>query len=178
MFELTRLLARRPGAAHEQLGIDAPLVEDLDELLSVDPDFVVACISKSAVSGLMRQLTRRKVPVLVETPPAPDLEGLRTLWNDVGDASVIQVAEQYLRMPENAAALAVVRSGMIGTATSVNVSSTHEHHAVSMIRGLLGAGLVPATVHAHHRRGLLVDPLDPKAAAFFALKPPGRNGSS
>ena len=37
-------------------------------------------------------------------------------------------------------------SGVIGEPTSVQVSSTHLYHAVSMIRGLLGVGFEPATV--------------------------------
>ena len=52
----------------------------------------------------------------------------------------MQVAEQYLMLPGHAARLAVVRAGVIGTPTSVQVSSTHGYHAVSMMRGFLGAG--------------------------------------
>ena len=63
-------------------------------------------------------------------------------------AGLVQVAEQYLLMPAHAARLAVVRDGAIGEPTSVQVSSTHLYHAVSMIRGLLGVGFEPATVTA------------------------------
>ena len=47
--------------------------------------------------------------MLVETPPAPDLPGLRALWRDVGAGGLVQVAEQYLLMPGHAARLRLVR---------------------------------------------------------------------
>ena len=58
-----------------------------------------------------RELVGRGVRVLAETPPAPDLPGLRKLWTDVGGSGLVQVAEQYLLMPGHAARLAAVRDG-------------------------------------------------------------------
>ena len=97
--------------------------------------------------------------MLVETPPAPDLPGLRALWADVGASGLVQVAEQYLLMPAHAARLAVVRAGVIGAPTSVQVSSTHLYHAVALIRGLLGVGCEPAVVSARAFTAPLADPL-------------------
>ena len=48
---------------------------------------------------------------------------------------------------------------MIGQPTSVQVSSTHGYHAVSMMRGLLGAGFGPARVTASRSTAPLLDPL-------------------
>ena len=48
---------------------------------------------------------------------------------------------------------------MIGEPTSVQVSSTHLYHAVSMIRGLLGAGFEPVTVSARSFTAPLADPI-------------------
>jgi predicted dehydrogenase len=62
-------------------------------------------------------------------------------------------------MPAHAARLAAVRDGAIGEPTSVQVSSTHLYHAVSMIRGLLGVGFEPATVTARAFTAPLADPL-------------------
>ena len=50
---------------------------------------------------------------------------------------------------------------MIGAPTSVQVSSTHLYHAVSMIRGLLGVGFEPAVVSARAFTAPLADPLSP-----------------
>jgi predicted dehydrogenase len=72
---------------------------------------------------------------------------------------LVQVAEQYLVMPSHAARLAAVRSGAIGVVGQVQVSSTQLYHAVSLMRGLLGAGRAPVTVRASRYQAPLVDPL-------------------
>jgi predicted dehydrogenase len=108
-----------------------------------------------------RELVGLGVRVLAETPPAPDLEGLRALWAAVGGRGLVQIAEQYLLMPGHAARVSAVHSGLIGEPTSVQVSSTHLYHAVSLIRGLLGVGYRPATVHAREFNAPLADPLRP-----------------
>jgi predicted dehydrogenase len=56
----------------------------------------------------------------------------------VGGSGLVQVAEQYLLMPSHAALAALVRSGAIGTPTQVQVSSTHQYHAVSHARPARG----------------------------------------
>jgi predicted dehydrogenase len=71
----------------------------------------------------------------------------------------VQVAEQYLMLPDHAARLAVVRSGVIGEPTSAQVSSTHGYHAVSILRGMLGLGCGPATVQARAFTAPLADPM-------------------
>jgi hypothetical protein len=48
--------------------------------------------------------------------------------------------EQYLMMPAHAARAALVATGVIGTPTQVQVSSTQQYHVIALIRGLLGAG--------------------------------------
>lgn len=53
------------------------------------------------------------------------------------------VAEQYLLMPGHFARKAIVDAGVIGVPTFVEVASTHLYHAISMMRGLLGAGFDP-----------------------------------
>lgn len=73
----------------------------------------------------------------------------------------MQVAEQYALMPLNAARLAVVDSGLIGTASSALVSSTHLYHAVALMRRLLGVGREGATVRAQTFAAELVDPITP-----------------
>ena len=123
-----------------------PAFRTVEELPSAD--FVIASVPWAVMPDATRELVALGLRVLAETPPAPDLDGLRALWADVGDRGLVQVAEQYLLMPAHAARLAAVRDGAIGEPTSVQVSSTHLYHAVSMIRGLLGVRFEPATVTA------------------------------
>src|SRR5256714_4804332 len=128
-------------------------------LRSARPDFVVTAVPWPATPAAITGAVACGVPVLAETPPAPDLAGLRALWAEVGGSGLVQVAEQYLLMPSHAARAALVRSGAIGTPTQVQVSSTHQYHAVSLMRGLLRAGRGAVTVRAVRTTAPLVDPL-------------------
>nr|WP_306765394.1 Gfo/Idh/MocA family oxidoreductase [Solirubrobacter soli] len=134
-----------------------PVFRTVDELPR--SDFVIVSVPWAVAPDATRSLVARGVRVLVETPPAPDLDGLRALWADVGASRLVQVAEQYLLMPGHAARLTAVGDGTIGEPTSVQVSSTHLYHAVSMIRGLLGVGFEPARVTARAFSALLADPV-------------------
>ena len=62
-------------------------------------------------------------------------------------------------MPSHAARAALVASGAIGIPTHVQVSSTHQYHAVSLMRLLLGVGRGPVTVNAVKLVAPLLDPL-------------------
>jgi predicted dehydrogenase len=96
----------------------------LDELLGRErPDYVIVSTNWPTTPVVTRELVARGVRVLAETPPAPDLDGLRALWADVGSSGLVQVAEQYLLMPAHAARRAVLAAGTIGQVTSVQISS-------------------------------------------------------
>ena len=139
--------------------LPVPVFASIGECLaSARPDFLVTAVPRGANPAVITAAAARGVPVLAETPPAPDLTALRRLWDAAGAG--VQVAEQYLLMPSHAARLAAVRTGIIGTPTQVQVSSTQQYHAVALIRGLLGAGFEAATVRATRTIAPLVDPLD------------------
>jgi predicted dehydrogenase len=141
--------------------LPVPAFGDLAECVrEARPDFLVTAVPGAANPGFVTDAVARGLPVLAETPPAADLPGLRALWAAVGRSGLVQVAEQYLLMPAHAARLAAVRSGIIGAPTQVQVSSTQRYHAVSLIRGLLGAGHAPAVVRAARTVAPLLDPLD------------------
>ena len=123
------------------------------------PDFVMTAVPWPTTPGMIEEAVALGLPVLAETPPAPDVAGLRRLWDQVGASRLVQVAEQYLMLPSHAARAAVVASGAIGTPTQVQVSSTHQYHAVSMMRGLLGVGRGPVTVRAVKLTAPLMNPL-------------------
>ncbi|MBA3528427.1 MAG: gfo/Idh/MocA family oxidoreductase, partial [Propionibacteriaceae bacterium] len=131
-----------------------------DCVQSVNPNFVVTAVPWPVNPGYIQEAVALGLPVLAETPPAPDADRLRSLWANVGQSRLVQVAEQYLLMPSHAARVALVASGVIGTPTQVQVSSTHQYHAVSLIRGLLGVGRGPVKVRAVKLEAPLIDPLN------------------
>ncbi|MFF3468617.1 Gfo/Idh/MocA family oxidoreductase [Streptomyces sp. NPDC001984] len=162
---VTRSAAR---AAQVEAAWGVPAFRTVGELCASGPEFVVASVPWDVTPEVVRELVEREVPVLAETPPAPDVVGLRELWGAVGGATrvgggaLVQVAEQYPLMPGHAARIALVREGLIGEVTSVQVSSTHMYHAISLIRHTLDVGSGPATVTARAFTAPLADPLSPR----------------
>lgn len=122
--------------------------------------FVVSSVGRESTPSVIADAVTRGVPVLTETPPAPDTEGLRRLWAEVGGSGLVQVAEQYPLYPSHAARLALVRSGVVGTPTQVQVSSTQLYHAVALMRAHLGGHPGPAMVRATTVTAPLLQPLD------------------
>ena len=63
-----------------------------DMLAAGRPEFVVAAVSWPAMPVVVRELVAAGVHTLGETPPAPELDGLRALWTDVGHSGLVSVA--------------------------------------------------------------------------------------
>lgn len=108
-------------------------------------------------------MAERGIPVLSETPPAPDLDALIALNKLTEKGARIQVAEQYHLQPMHAARIALANSGRLGKINHVQVSFSHGYHAMSLIRRLLGIGFENAKINASKLK-----------SAFVAG--PGRNG--
>jgi predicted dehydrogenase len=121
----------------------------LDELLEAGGlDFVVVSVPWPVTPVMLRELARRGMPALSETPPAPDLEGLIALHELTEQGARIQVAEQYPFQPLHAARLAIARSGKLGQITQAQVSAAHGYHGMSLIRQLLGITFQGVTIWA------------------------------
>jgi predicted dehydrogenase len=132
------------------------------ELLAAESaDFVIASVPWDSTPEVIRELVASDVPVLAETPPAPDADGLRSLWRDLGASQLVQVAEQYPLMPRHAARIALVDDGLIGQPTSVQTSSTHLYHAIALIRRYLGVASEPAEIRAQKFTAPLANPITP-----------------
>lgn len=156
-FEIVGWVVRDPS---KQGKYSLPIYTSVTDLLLHEfPDFVVSSVAAASNPEILEELVKAKIPVLSETPPAVDLTGLRKLWTEIGAQDLVQVAEQYMRLPMHQARLSAASHGEIGEITSVQVSSTHGYHAVSMMRTLLEAGFEPAEVHAKSFIAPLVDPL-------------------
>ena len=177
-FRVTGIVAHSDASqerARRDWGVEVHA--DLDAALAAErPDFVVLSVPWPVTPVLVRRLVELDLPVLTETPPAPDLEGLHALWSDVGPSGLVQVAEQYALMPLDAARLALVADGVIGTPSSVLVSSTHLYHAVAMMRSYLGVGAdEPVEVRGRSYGGSLVDPLTPAGWTYDDTARPAQN---
>ena len=163
-FTCTGVLTRRAEVGErleQQWGVGT--TRDLDTLLSGGPDVVVTSVPVDANPDVVRALVERDATVLSETPPAPDVDGLRALWHDVGAADRVQVAEQHPSLPVVASVRALLRRRLLGQVTSASVSWTHDYHAMALLRAVLGWGAEPVSVRAVHVDGPL-------------LEPPGREG--
>jgi len=148
-FRVTGVLTKDPGRAARVSGAWGVAVRSsLDELLADRPAFVVVSVPPMAAPRLMRELAGGGMPVLAETPPAPDLDALAALGDLAASDARIQVAEQYQFQPHNAARLAVVNSGALGTVTQAQVSVAHDYHGIDLLRRYLGVGFGPVTITA------------------------------
>jgi hypothetical protein len=114
--------------------------QTLDQLLvNEQPDFIVLSVNPAAAFDYMLQLAERRIPVLAETPPAPNLEGLLKLHEQLTlQGARIQVAEQYQFHPIQEARGTIIKSGQLGNVNQVTVSISQFYHAVSLIRKMLG----------------------------------------
>ena len=149
------VVTRRPRA------LPVPAYDSVDALLRDHPvDFVVTCTAPAVTPQLIVESVGRGLPVLTETPPAWSSAEIQDLWQKVGRAGLVQVAEQYHLMPLHAARLAAVRAGVVGRVGQVHVSSTQLYHAVSLLRRFLGVGVEGALVRASRTVAPLVNPLD------------------
>jgi predicted dehydrogenase len=148
-LQVTGLLSRDPerrAAIAREFGIATPAT--LDELLAAGPAFVVVSTPWDVTPVLIRELTDRGVPVLAETPPAPDIDGIRALA-PLARTGRVQVAEQYQFQPLHAARLSIAQSGRLGRVAEARVSAAHGYHGVDLIRRLLGLDREPLTIRAH-----------------------------
>lgn len=137
-----------------------PAYQTLGEALdATGARFVVSSVSWDSAPTVVADAVARGIPILTETPAAPDNDGLRRLWDEVGASGLVQVAEQYPRYPSHGARLALVRSGALGTPTQAHVSSTQLYHAVALMRAYLDAPCGPATVRATTVNAPLLQPL-------------------
>jgi predicted dehydrogenase len=141
-----------------------PTVRSVEELVTATgpttdrPELVVVSVPWPVTPEVTAELVALGIPVLAETPPAPDADGLRALWAEVGSSGLVQVAEHSPSMPAHAARIAAVDDGVIGVPTSVQISSTHLYHAVGLVRRLLRTGRDEVTVRATTFTAPLLEP--------------------
>ncbi|MBM7570712.1 Gfo/Idh/MocA family protein [Aquibacillus albus] len=111
------------------------------------PDFVVVSVKWEACADYLLQLSELGIPVLAETPPAPDLDGLLKLHEELTTKGAwVQVAEQYHLHPIQQARLSMIQAGRLGKVRETTVSISHFYHGVSLLRKLLNVGFEEAEI--------------------------------
>lgn len=149
-FRIVTALTRTPTRAEEfRRRFEIPTTTDADTFLDAGPmDFVLVCVARRATVPWVLRLAARGVPVLVETPLAPDLDGLRRLFAELPTGACVQSAEQYRLQPQHAARLHIACSGLLGPVHSALASAGHDYHGVALLRAALGLGFEEVRVCA------------------------------
>ena len=127
IFSVLGIFIRNPEK-HKEFSekYDAPIFDNLNDLLNTDFDFIVSCVSKDSINETAQMLANKDIAVLTETPVTDgELTGR------------IQVAEQFHFMPQNQAYKAIINSGILGKVNQVQLSCCHDYHAASLIRFFL-----------------------------------------
>jgi hypothetical protein len=165
-FEVCGMVVRDEGkgkVVEQKWGVRT--FRTLEELLEAsNPTFMVVSVSWAAAPVVTKQLAERGIPVLSETPPAPDLDGLIELNKLTEKGAKIQVAEQYHLQPLHAARLKIATSGKLGDISQVQISVCHWYHAMSLMRRFLGIGYENATIWAHDFTSSIVEGPDRSGA--------------
>lgn len=150
-FEISGMVVRSEDKAKEmESKWGTSTYRTLEQLLENEqPDFVVVSVSPAQSLDYLLKLSELGIPVLLETPPAPDLAGLQLLHDKLTlHGARVQVAEQYHFHPVQQARLELIRSGQLGKITETTVSISHLYHGVSLIRKMLGVNFEDVRIKA------------------------------
>lgn len=139
-FDLKAVLIRNPEKGkHFAEKFQVKVVNNLEDLLKENPQFVVLAIKRGTVTDYLIRLFEKRVPVLTETPPGENEEALHSLWKAYEQYKPkIQVSEQYLLQPLYASWHKVIADGLLGEVENINLSALHGYHGMSMVRWMLG----------------------------------------
>jgi hypothetical protein len=150
-FQISGMVVRNEskGLAMEQRW-DVATYRTLEQLLQSErPDFIVVSVYGSECLDYLLRLAALGIPILSETPPAPDLRGLELLHDQLTrNGARIQVAEQYQFHPNHEARLALVQTGRLGKITETTVSISHFYHGISLMRKMLGVTFEEVKIRA------------------------------
>lgn len=138
-FELAGVLCRSPeraAAFSAEHGVKA--VSSLEALLEDAPDFVVTCVRKADMAGMVMHLLEMGMPVLSETPLATDVTTLCSVYETQRRTGTpLDLAEQYALYPTHIARRAAIDGGLLGEVVSCWLSVAHDYHGISLLRHYL-----------------------------------------
>ncbi len=135
-FRCAGLMRRKADGSEGAL----PVFTELGQAAAAGADFILASLPWQQMPDAISACAERSLPVLAETPPAPDVAGLLALWSRLGRTARVQVAEQCPLMPQHLAVRRLIDDGTIGRPVQAEVSIGHGYHGMAVIRQLLGTG--------------------------------------
>lgn len=140
--------AEKRALLEREWGITAfPTAVSLVE--KTNPDFLFVSVSGNAALEVILNLFPLNIPLLIETPPAQNLQDLvRINETTASYGARIQVAEQYWLQPMHEARLALLGTGEIGKVTYAHLSVNHGYHNISLMRKYLGIRFENAVIQA------------------------------
>ena len=134
----------------------------MDEMLESETlDFVITSLPWATNPELIKVLVGRGVPVLSETPPAPEVADMVDLWEYVEKRDGKVCVKERTSCSPTMQPCAVIARGLLGAVTQAQVSAAHGYHGMSLMRKLLGIGYEDATIEARSFTAPLVE--DPGA---------------
>ncbi len=145
-FRVVGLVSRGNKAIEAKFGVKTyPTIDAL--LHATKPRFVVTSVPWDVNPIAIRELVSKGMPVLSETPPAPNLKAMIDLCKFVRSRKgKVQVAEQVHLRPHHQAQIKLTSSGRLGTVHEAVVSVAHGYHGISLMRKLLGLRFENATI--------------------------------
>ena len=113
-FTAVGLVSRGNPAVEREYGVKTyATIHDL--LAATSPRFVVTSLPWEVNPGAITTLVAQGMPVLSETPPAPNPTAMRELFAVVhAHQGNVQIAEQLHLRPLHQAQIALARSGRLG----------------------------------------------------------------
>lgn len=100
-------------------------------------DFVVIAVNKASVSEVVTNVVKSGKPILLETPPAQNVDEILNILSIGGGSYPLQVAEQYPFQPMHMARKNLIDKGLLGDVSSIYLSVCHGYHAISLIRAYM-----------------------------------------
>jgi len=150
-FEISGVITRNDKkAARFMQEFGVACFKSVDDFLTgtKKPHFMVVSVSASANVDVSLDLLNRGIPVLLETPPATNLEDLARFHRELPTGAKIQIAEQYPFHPMHRARLEFIKTGKLGEIQHTQISFSHAYHAVALIRRYLSVGFENAEITA------------------------------
>ena len=123
------------------------------------PDFVISCVPSAANPKVVTALVESGVHVLSETPPAPDLDGLRKLWALVGSPGLVPITTRSLLVTRHGERWALVARAVIQPPSTEPLRSTNKYPPLSVVRGELGMNPAPVLLCALPFPGSILGPV-------------------